>query len=83
MTKWRMAVVVSTFLMFAAAPGWAGSTGNGTAGNGFPQYTCRVDADKAVEATPSFGGAARTRASITSMALDPSASAASTHACPL
>lgn len=49
MTKWRlagMAAVVSTSLMFAAAPGWAGSTGNGTAGSGFPQYTYRADADK-------------------------------------
>ena len=48
MTKWRlagMAVVVSTSLMFAAAPGWAGSTGSG-GGYGFPQYTYRADADK-------------------------------------
>jgi len=50
MIKWRlagMALVVSTSLMFAAAlPGRAGSTGNGTAGSGFPQYTYRADADK-------------------------------------
>jgi len=50
MIKWRlagMALVVSTSLMFAAAlPGRAGSTGNGTAGSGFPQYTYRAEADK-------------------------------------
>jgi hypothetical protein len=48
MTQWRLAgtaLVVS--LMFAAAPSWAGSTGNGAAGGGFPQYTYRADADKA------------------------------------
>lgn len=49
MIKWRlagMAIVISTSLMFAAAPGWAGSTGNGTAGSGFPQYTYHADAVK-------------------------------------
>jgi hypothetical protein len=30
----------------AALPGLAGSTGNGTAGSGFPQYTYEADANR-------------------------------------
>jgi len=50
MMKWRptaLALVVLTSLMtFGAAPGWAGATGKGTAGSGFPQYTYHADAVK-------------------------------------
>jgi len=50
MKSWHRAgaaFVMSTSLtMFAATPGWAGSTGNGTAGSGFPQYTYHADAVK-------------------------------------
>lgn len=48
MIKWRlaMAILVAASLTIPAAPIWAGSTGNGTAGSGFPQYTYHADAVK-------------------------------------
>jgi len=87
MIKWRlagMALVVSTSLMFAAAlPGRAGSTGNGTAGSGFPQYTYRADADKGCRGDTVVWGSSAHKGVYYVDGVGPQRIGVSTHACPL
>lgn len=64
MIKWRlasMAFVMSSSLIFGAAPAWAGSMGNGTAGSGFPQYRLHADAVKGCKGDTVVWGSAAHR----------------------
>ena len=44
---WKRLLAVSIVSVAASTlPAWAGSTGNGAAGSGFPQYTYEADANR-------------------------------------
>jgi hypothetical protein len=45
-SKTLIVVATAIGIAGAAAPSHAGSTGNGTAGSGFPQYTYEADANR-------------------------------------